>query len=249
MATPDRAIINSAAALLIGNELLSGKVEDRNLAPLATTLRALGIRLERAVVVADDRATIAAEVRSLAARHDVVFTSGGVGPTHDDVTLEGVAEGFGVPTEIHPHLERLLRAHYGERCTPDHLLMARAPIGSELRASLEVKWPTVVMRNVWVMPGVPELFRMKLLIVREHLVGPTQIISRALFTHMEETDLKPLLDRTVALHPRIEIGSYPKWFDASYKTQVTFDGVVESQVEAALEELIGLLPAGLLARR
>jgi molybdopterin-biosynthesis enzyme MoeA-like protein len=106
----------------------------------------------------------------------------------------------------------------------------------------------VVMRNVWVMPGVPELFRMKLLIVREHLVGPSLIVSRALFTQMEETELKPLLDRAVALHPRIEIGSYPKWFDASYKTKVTFDGVVESQVEAAVQELIGLLPAGVMRR-
>jgi molybdopterin-biosynthesis enzyme MoeA-like protein len=244
----ERAITHTAAALLIGNELLSGKVEERNLAPLATSLRALGIRLERALIVGDDRAAVARDVRALSAAHDVVFTSGGVGPTHDDVTLEGVADGFGVGIEIHPHLAGLVQAHYGTACTSDHLLMARVPIGAELRASAEVAWPTVVMRNVWVMPGVPELFRMKLLIVREHLVGPSSIVSRALFTQMEETDLKPLLDRAVALHPRIEIGSYPKWFDASYKTKVTFDGVVESQVEAAVQELIGLLPAGTLRR-
>jgi molybdenum cofactor synthesis domain-containing protein len=249
MATPNRAIVSTAAALLVGNELLSGKVEEQNLAPLAVTLRALGIRLERAVVVGDDREAIAAEVRALSPHFDVVFTSGGVGPTHDDVTLEAVAQGFGVPVEIHPELAQLLRAHYGERCTRDHLLMARVPRGSELKASPDVQWPTVVTRNVWVMPGVPELFRMKLLIVREHLSGPSTIVSRALFTQMEETDLKPLLDRAVALHPRIEIGSYPKWFDASYKTKVTFDGVVESQVDAALEELVGLLPAGSVTRR
>src|SRR6185295_10690282 len=114
----------------------------------------------------------------------------GVGPTHDDVTLEGVADGFGVLLEKHPHLVALLRAVYGERCTEDHLLMARVPVGSELRSSPEVKWPTVVMHNVWVMPGVPELFRMKLTILREHLVGPGHVASRALFTHMDETDLK-----------------------------------------------------------
>jgi molybdopterin-biosynthesis enzyme MoeA-like protein len=248
MTPSDRAITESAAALIIGNEVLSGKVEERNLAPLATTLRALGIRLERALIIGDDRARVAGEVRALSASHDVVFTSGGVGPTHDDVTLQAVADGFGVPIEIHPHLAGLVRSHYGAACTSDHLLMARVPVGAELRACPDVQWPTVVMRNVWVMPGVPELFRMKLLIVREHLVGPSVIVSRALFTQMEETDLKPLLDRAVALHPRIEIGSYPKWFDASYKTQVTFDGVVESQVEAAVQELIGLLPAGTLRR-
>ena len=243
-----QAITKTAAALLVGNELLSGKVVDKNLAPLAATLRALGIRLSRAAVVGDDRRAIAGEVSAMSRDHDVVFTSGGVGPTHDDVTLEGVADGFGVGTEIHPHLADLLRAFYGERCTDDHLLMARVPVGSELRSSSEVRWPTVVMRNVWVMPGVPELFRMKLVIVREHLVGPSRIVSRSLFTHVEETDLKPLLDRAVAQHPRVEIGSYPKWFDASYKTKITFDGVVESQVEAAVDELVALLPAG-AARR
>jgi molybdenum cofactor synthesis domain-containing protein len=247
MSRPALATIRTAAALLVGNELLSGKVQEQNLEPLAATLRALGIRLERVVVVGDDRATIAREVRAISSAHDVVFTSGGVGPTHDDVTLEGVADGFGVATEIHPRLADLLRALYGERCTDDHLLMARVPVGSELKASAEVKWPTVVMRNVWVMPGVPELFRMKLMIVREHLIGPHRIFSRALFTHMEETDLKPLLDLTVMRHPQVEIGSYPKWFDVAYKTKVTFDGKLEDEVEAALAELTGLLPAGAVA--
>ncbi len=240
--------VKTAAAVLVGNELLSGKVQERNLEPLAAMLRALGIRLERVVMVGDDRAAIAAEVRAASERHDVVFTSGGVGPTHDDVTLEGVADGFGVKTEIHPHLASLLVALYGERCTEDHLLMARVPVGSELRSSPEVTWPTVVMRNVWVLPGVPELFRMKLSIVREHLRGPGSILSRALFTLLDETDLKPLLDRAVAHHPRVEIGSYPKWFDPTYKTKVTFDGEAEADVDAALAELVGLLPAGALVR-
>ena len=248
MARPTH-VVRTAALLLVGNELLSGKVQERNLEPLAATLRALGIRLERVVVVGDECEAIASEVRAASARYDVVFTSGGVGPTHDDVTLEGVAAGFGVPVESHPLLVSLLRTLYGERCTDDHLLMARVPAGSELKSSADVKWPTVVMRNVWVMPGVPELFRMKLGIVREHLVGPGQIVSRALFTHMEETDLKPLLDRVVAHHREVEIGSYPKWFDAAYKTKVTFDGSSDADVDAALGELTGLLPAGALALR
>lgn len=246
MTSPARAA-KTAAFVLVGNELLSGKVQERNLEPLAVTLRALGIRLERVVVVGDDRALIAEEVRAARARHDVVFTSGGVGPTHDDVTLEGVADGFGVPLERHPQLVSMLRAVYGESCTEDHLLMARVPAGSELLTSPDIKWPTVVMRNVWVMPGVPELFRMKLAIVREHLIGPTRIISRALLTHMEETELKPLLDRVVADHREVEIGSYPKWFDAAYKTKITFDGTREAEVDAAHAELLSLLPPETLA--
>ena len=238
----------TAALVLVGNELLSGKVQERNLEPLAATLRALGIRLVRVVVVSDVTAQIAEEVRVASARYDVVFTSGGVGPTHDDVTLQGVADGFGVELVPHPHLVALLRGLYGERCTDAHLLMARAPAGAELRSNAEIKWPVVVMRNVWVLPGVPELFRMKLGVVREHLQGPAPIISRSLFSHMEETELKPMLDRVVAQHQAVEIGSYPKWFDPSYKTQVTFDGRNEAEVDAAHAALLALLPATAIAR-
>jgi molybdenum cofactor synthesis domain-containing protein len=238
----------TAALVLVGNELLSGKVQERNLEPLAATLRALGIRLERVLVIADDRAVIAAEVRAASARYDVVFTSGGVGPTHDDVTLEGVADGFGVPLERHPHLVALLQALYGERCSDEHLMMARVPAGAELLSNAEIKWPMVVMRNVWVLPGVPELFRMKLAIVRDHLRGPTPIVSRAIFTQLEETELKPLLDRVVALHRTVEIGSYPKWFDATYKTKLTFDGRSDAEVDAAHAALLALLPATAVVR-
>jgi molybdenum cofactor synthesis domain-containing protein len=243
-----RTPTETAALVLVGNELLSGKVQERNLEPLAATLRALGIRLERVIVIADDRAAIADEVRAASARYDVVFTSGGVGPTHDDVTLEGVADGFGVALERHPHLVALLRSFYGERCTEDHLMMARVPAGAELLSNAEIKWPMVVMRNVWVLPGVPELFRMKLSIVRDHLRGPAPIVSRALFTHMEETELKPMLDRVVALHRAVEIGSYPKWFDPTYKTKVTFDGRDDAEVDAAHAALLALLPAAAVAR-
>lgn len=238
----------TAALVLVGNELLSGKVQERNLEPLAATLRALGIRLLRVVVVADDRAAIADEVRAASERYDVVFTSGGVGPTHDDVTLQGVADGFGVPLEHHPHLVSLLRALYGERCTDDHLLMARTPAGAELLSNAEIKWPVVVMRNVWVLPGVPELFRMKLSVARDHLRGPAPIVSRALYTHVEETELKPLLDRVVAQHATVEIGSYPKWFDPTYKTKLTFDGTNDVEVDAARAALLALLPASAIAR-
>ena len=101
---------------------------------------------------------------------------------------------------------------------------------------------------MWVLPGVPELFRMKLSIVRDQLHGPAPIVSRALFTHMEETDLKPLLDAVVALHRTVEIGSYPKWFDPSYKTKVTFDGRDATEVDAAHAALLALLPTAAVAR-
>jgi molybdenum cofactor synthesis domain-containing protein len=237
-------VVNEAAALVIGNELLSGKVAESNLVELARTLRAVGVELARAAIVPDKIATISSEVRQLSDRYDVVFTSGGVGPTHDDVTIEAVAAAFGVEARRHPTMEALLRTAYGERCDESHLRMALVPDGAELATTSDVLWPTVVMRNVWVLPGVPEIFRMKLGVVRTWIRGPNPFVSRSVFTLMEEAELKPLLDQVVERYPSVEVGSYPKWFDPSYKTKVTFDARDASSVEAALASFLATLPRG-----
>src|SRR5258708_29391559 len=138
---------STAAILVIGNEILSGKVDEANVAVLAREVRALGILLERVVVVLDDVDTIAKEVTHLAGAHDWLFTSGGVGPTHDDVTIEAVAKAFGVAVVSSPEMEAMLRAHYKERCTDGHLRMALVPEGASLEVSREVRWPTIRLRN------------------------------------------------------------------------------------------------------
>ena len=145
----------TAAALLVGNELLSGKVHEANLVNLARTLRALGVKLERAVMVPDDMQVIADEVRALSNGYDVVFTSGGVGPTHDDITLEAVALAFGVRAIIHPEFENLLHTVYRDKMTDGHLRMALVPEGADLVRHEETRWPTVRMKNVWVCPASP----------------------------------------------------------------------------------------------
>jgi molybdenum cofactor synthesis domain-containing protein len=234
----------TAAALVVGNELLSGKVRDENLVVLAVTLRRLGILLRRVVMVADEVATIAAEVRALSASHHLLFTSGGIGPTHDDLTIEAVASAFGARVVKSARMEEMLRAHYGERCTEGHLRMALVPEGAELATNAEVTWPTVVMRNVWLLPGIPEVFRMKIPLLEERLRGGTPFLSRAVYTKMDEGDLRPLLDRVVERHPQVEIGSYPKWQDPTYKTKLTFDGTDPVVVAAALEAFVALLPRG-----
>ena len=240
--------MRTAAALIIGNELLSGKIPEANLLVLARTLRELGVLLSRAVLVLDDVAVIAGEVRELSASHDVVFTSGGVGPTHDDLTIEGVARAFGAGVVTAPELEALIRRHYGERTTVDHLLMARIPEGARLVSSASVPWPTVVMRNVWVLPGVPEVFQMKLPHIRGELGGDAPFFSLAVFTRLDEGDLKPLLDSVVAAHKGVEIGSYPKWHDPEYRTKLTFDGLDEAAVRAARDAFVAGLPAEALVR-
>jgi molybdenum cofactor synthesis domain-containing protein len=234
----------TAAALIIGNELLSGKVQEQNLIVLARTLRELGIELSRVVMVSDEVESIAREVSALAAAHDQVFTSGGIGPTHDDVTIEAVARAFGVPVVPHPRLESMLRDYYRERCSDCHLRMALLPEGAELIASEEVRWPSIVMRNVWILPGIPEVFRMKMPLLGLRLGGGIPFRSRTVYTKLDEGDLKPLLDRVVAGHPAVAVGSYPKWQDPAYKTKLTFDGRDEQAISAAVKEFLSLLPGG-----
>jgi molybdenum cofactor synthesis domain-containing protein len=240
--------MRSAAALIIGNELLSGKIAEGNLIVLARELRGIGVLLRRVVMVLDDIEVIAAEVRALSAAHDVVFTSGGVGPTHDDLTVEGVARAFDAPVVIAPELAQMIRGYYGERCTEGHLLMARVPEGARLVSSAAVPWPTVVMRNVWVLPGVPEVFRMKIPHIHGELAGDAPFVSAAVFTTLDEGDIKTLLDTVVAAHPAVEIGSYPKWHDPEYRTKLTFDGIDVVRVHAARDAFLAGLPAGTLVR-
>lgn len=239
-----REVVRTAAALIIGNEILSGKIHEQNLSALADTLRSLGIDLSRASVVKDSIDVVASEVTQLSRDHDVVFTSGGVGPTHDDITIDALAAAFDRPVVMDETLAGLIRKAYGDQCSEAHLRMARIPKGAHLVSTGDVAWPTVVVENVWVLPGVPEIFRMKLDVVRDHMHGPIQFLSRAAYVQMDESDVKPLLDKVVAAHPAVEVGSYPKWFDPTYKTKITFDAVDESELSRAFEQLLSLLPTG-----
>jgi molybdenum cofactor synthesis domain-containing protein len=236
----------TAAALVIGDEILSGKVEEANVVILARALRELGVELRRVVVVKDEVETIAREVRELARAHDWLFTSGGIGPTHDDVTIEAVARAFDVAVIRNPTMETMLREHYRERCTEGHLRMALVPSGASLEVTETVRWPTVRYENTWIMPGIPEVFRMKIPVVVERLSHGRgrAFVSRAVYTRMDEGDLKPLLDAVVARFADVAVGSYPKWMDPSYKTKLTFDGRDEARVLAARDAFVATLPPG-----
>lgn len=233
---------NTAAALVIGNELLSGKIVDANTVVLARTLRRCGVRLSRVVMVLDDVEVIRREVRELAGAHDVLFTSGGVGPTHDDLTIDAVAAAFDVGIVSSAVIEKMLREYYGEELTDGHLRMARVPEGSRLVVTQHMPWPTIVMHNVWVLPGVPEIFAMKMPVVMSEL-GGAPLHSLAVYTNLDEGHLKPHLDAIVADHPAVEVGSYPKWRHPQYRTKVTFDAAEEAAAEVARDALLALLPS------
>ena len=234
----------TAAALIIGNEILGGKIREANVFELARVLRDRGVELARVVVIPDTIPVIVDEVRKLSKAYDHVFTSGGVGPTHDDVTIAAVAEAFDVAVVRDPDIERLLRDYYGDDVTENHLLLANVPEGVKKLRIARAPWPLTVLENVWIMPGIPEVFRMKLEIVHDHLEASAPFVTRSVFTKLDEAVLKPFLDETVSQHPKVTIGSYPRWQDPRYETKVTFDGTDKDAVEQAFEDFQHKLPDG-----
>src|SRR5690348_1499762 len=151
----------TCAMVVVGNEILSGKVQDTNSFFAARELRKIGVALQRIAVVPDETAAIANEVSFCAVRFEVVLTSGGVGPTHDDITMEAVASAFGRKLVINPELERLIRLHFTERIETG-MKMAEAPEGAVLNAAGDLRFPTVQLENVYILPGIPQIFEAKL---------------------------------------------------------------------------------------
>lgn len=235
---------STAALLLIGNELLSGKVQDQNFAYLARELYSLGVSLQRVVVVLDVIDLIAKEVRALSLAHDFVFTSGGVGTTHDDVTIEGIAKAFSTEVYFAPEVEDLLRGYYGERFTENHRRLAMAPVGAELISSEEMRWPTVLMKNVFVLPGVPEIFRLKF----DALKGRFRCAAFTLaeiFLSCEETKIARVLWDIAERFPGVQMGSYPRFEEgADHRVKLTLEGKDASLVKEAFAVLHAALEKG-----
>src|SRR3989475_11401292 len=145
----------TAGIVLVGNVIISGKIADGNAACLCRELRALGVDVRRISVIPDEIELIAHEVAAVSRAHAVVFTSGGVGPTHDDVTIEGVALAMGVKVVRHPLLVAALEGHDRDRLNDAHLKMTETPEGAELVGGEPLRFPTILMRNVYILPGVP----------------------------------------------------------------------------------------------
>lgn len=239
----------TAAFLVIGNELLTGKIQDQNVAVLAKELFRLGVELRRIIVCPDEIEVIAQDILRLSDEHDWVFTSGGVGPTHDDVTMHAVAQAFGRELVIDPSLEALLRGYFGEQLSDDQLRMARVPSGSVMVQAPDVKWPTVLLQNVFILPGLPEVFAMKMPTLRHHLGGGRPFISRAVPMRSDEASIASLLDELDRRFPEISIGSYPRWGDGPVRVTVTFDGRDAGEVDRAAEALVAALPDEVLPPR
>lgn len=239
----------TAAVLIVGNEILSGKCPDENIAYLASQLFSLGVALRRVVVCPDEVEIIARDVNELRNAHDVLITTGGVGPTHDDVTIAGVALAFGVPVVQSEEMATLLRSHYKERLTPDHLRMAEMPSGATLVRNASVPWPTVAMHNVFIFPGVPELLKLKFPVLHERLRDGDAFTNVSVFTFCDEGEIAASLNDVVRRFPDVSVGSYVKWRGTDYTTKLTFDAKSSAAANAAADAFVATIPADKLVRR
>lgn len=237
----------TAGIILIGNEILSGKVVDANASYLCRELRALGVDVRKISVIPDEVELIATEVSEQSRDFDVVFTSGGVGPTHDDVTIEGVARALGVAVVRDARLVRLLELFYKGRLNEARLKMAEVPEGAELMAGQELAFPAVVARNVYILPGVPEIFRQKFEALRERFrESPFYLCN--VFVNMAEGTLADHLNALLRRHPDLLLGSYPEFFNAEYKVKVTLESKDPEYLKRAVEDFFRQLPAAAVVR-
>jgi FAD synthetase len=227
--------------LIIGDEILSGKVQDTNSPWVAKRCRSLGLELCRIVVLPDILDEIGAAVAEWSARCDIVFTSGGVGPTHDDLTMAGIARGLARPITRHPELLSVIQRHMGPRFTAASARMADIPLGAELWWDGELRFPQVVVGNVVVFPGVPSLLRLKFDAIA-HRFGGTPVVSDRLVTTLGESDIAEALGAIQVRFPTVAIGSYPQFDQRPWTVTITMDASNTAdllQCKAAVAALIG----------
>jgi len=234
--------VATAGIVIIGDEILTGKFADENAAFLIGELRALGVELRRIVVIPDVLDDIAATVTDVAARFDHVFTSGGVGPTHDDLTMAGIAQGFGTRVVREPVLEGRVRAYWGTKLATPNLRLADVPEGAELVYGKDDVWPVIAYRNVYILPGVPALFRRKFIDIRDRFRAVPMTVARV-YLDAEEGQIAGELDAVVAAFPPVRIGSYPRFSERDFKVLITLEGHVAADVAGALAMMIERLGA------
>jgi molybdenum cofactor synthesis domain-containing protein len=209
----------TAALIVIGDEILSGRTQDRNVGQVATWLNDHGIRLAEVRIIPDDLDRIGETINRLRSQHDYLFTTGGIGPTHDDITVDAIAAAFGVPVIVHPEARRILEDYYRGRpggLTEARLRMARTPEGAELLLNPSSGAPGVKMGNVYILAGVPHIAASMLEALAGKLEGGRPIVSVTVGARAPESDVADLLRETEAAHPGVAIGSYPFFKDGKY---------------------------------
>lgn len=230
----------SAALLVVGDEILSGEVEDQNTPFLTRRLWELGILVERIVVVGDRREVIAEELRRMVPTHDFVLVTGGMGPTHDDVTRQSVADALDLPLEDHGEARELLSADYGDRLTPSEAAMAELPRGSSVMRGRQQLAFAFRVQSVIVFPGVPVLLQDIFEMAAELLLS-SPFYKETLWVRGKEGDFSEPLGEIQGAHPLVGIGSYPVFVDGRYRCKLVLRSRDAAALRRAADDIQGRL--------
>lgn len=232
----------TACVLIIGNEILSGRTQDANLAFLARGLNDVGIRLREARIIPDLPGVIVSTINEVRRAFDYVFTTGGIGPTHDDITAQCVADAFGVPLVIHPEARRLLETHYpAGHLNEARLRMAMVPEGAVLLPNPISRAPGFRIGNVYVLPGVPSIMQGIFEQLKNRLVGGEKMLSRSISCHLAEGTLAKDLGALQQRYADLEIGSYPYFRRGDFGVTLVLRGTDRERLAAGTEELKTLI--------
>lgn len=237
----------TAGILIIGNEILSGKVADTNSTYLCRELRELGVDVERILTIPDVVGTIAQEVRKMSAAYDYVFTSGGIGPTHDDLTIDGIAAAFGRSIQLNDSIAARIERAQREKPNESQLKMARIPEGAQLVDAADFWFPVVIVENVHIFPGIPELLRKKFESIRARFKG-VPVLLRRVFVKRMESDIAASLHELLGEFPELMLGSYPRIGEKEYRVLLTLESRDADYLERALASLLERLPEDAIHR-
>ncbi len=240
----------SAAVILIGNELLSGSIEDRNLAHIAKTLEVKGIRVRETRIIPDIESEIVAAVNTLRAKYDYVFTTGGIGPTHDDITSDSIAAAFGIPNVLQQDVFDIIKGYLDNKnieFTAAAQRMAYAPEGAEIIKTEHSIVPGYRIDNVFVMAGVPRIMRQMLEGVIAHLKTGVTIHNAAVHANVGEGEIAAALELIQNAHPDIDIGSYPQDTDSvisQYRVIFVVKGTDLTEIDTTCNEILAACQTG-----
>jgi molybdenum cofactor synthesis domain-containing protein len=235
----------TAALLVIGDEILSGRTQDRNVSPIATWLNLQGIRLAEVRIVPDVAERIVEAVNALRSANDYLFTTGGIGPTHDDITVDAIAAALGVSVIVHPKARATLEAYYATRggVTEARLRMARVPEGAELIENPMSGAPGIRIGNIFILAGVPHIAAIMLEALSGQLEGGQPLLSRTIGCWAPESEVADLLGETEKSHPGCQIGSYPFFREGRVGANFVIRSTEQDRLEDCRTDLLGRLRA------
>ena len=233
--------MKTAGIIIIGNEILSGKINDINSPFLCQELRILGVEVRQIITIPDIPEIIGQTAVDFSKKYTWVFTSGGIGPTHDDITISSIANSFGVGLYESPKIIKIIQSFHGKNMTDAHKRMAMIPEGSKLIETLKGRLPQLQFKNIFIFPGIPEFLKSRFSDIKENF-RTTPIVLKEIFLNADEGKIADILDETLHAYPKLMLGSYPRVSGENYKVKLTLESRDSLYLEKAFKFLSEKLP-------